>query len=41
MEPADEAAPPFLGRWRYIYAAVLLALAVDISLLYLFTQRFR
>jgi hypothetical protein len=32
--------PPILGRWRYLYALVLLGLAVDILLLWLFTRAF-
>jgi hypothetical protein len=32
--------PPILGRWRNLYAAVLLALCVDIFLLWLFTRAF-
>ena len=36
----DHSAPPVLGRWRNVYAVVLLTLALDIALLYLFTLRF-
>jgi len=32
--------PPFLGKWRNIYAAVFLNLAVLILLFYLFTKVF-
>jgi len=32
--------PPILGRWRNLYALVLLALAVDIFLLWIFTRAF-
>ena len=41
MPPADDQAPPFLGRWRNVYAFVLLILAIDIALLYAFTVSFR
>ena len=41
MPQADDQAPPFLSRWRNVYALVLLILALDIALLYAFTVSFR
>ncbi len=41
MTPAEDQPPPFLRRWRNVYLLVLLVLAFDIALLYLFTVRFR
>ncbi|HYO77028.1 MAG TPA: hypothetical protein VE010_11240 [Thermoanaerobaculia bacterium] len=35
-----DGAPPILGSWRNLYTAVLLALAVEIALFYLFTRSF-
>lgn len=39
-EGPDEA-PPFLGTWRRVYAAVLVYLCVIILAFYLFTRAFR
>lgn len=41
MKPSDDSPPPLLGRWRNLYALVLLMLALDIALLYAFTLRFQ
>jgi hypothetical protein len=30
--------PPILGTWRRLYAAVLLTLAVEVILFYIFTR---
>ena len=38
--PEDER-PPFGGRWRTLYALVLLWLAAQVVLFYLFTEAFR
>jgi hypothetical protein len=35
-----EPAPPILGSWRKLYTAVLLALAAEVVLFYLFTRAF-
>lgn len=35
-----EPAPPILGSWRNLYTAVLLALAAEVVLFYLFTRAF-
>jgi hypothetical protein len=35
-----EDAPPILGSWRNLYTAVLLALAAEVVLFYLFTRSF-
>lgn len=32
--------PPILGSWKNLYAAVLLALAVEVALFYWFTRAF-
>jgi hypothetical protein len=32
--------PPILGRWNNLYAAVLVALALEIVLFYVFTRVF-
>jgi hypothetical protein len=32
--------PPILGSWRNLYAAVLLALAAEVVLFYVFTRAF-
>ncbi len=32
--------PPILGSWRNLYTAVLLALAVEVILFYVFTRSF-
>lgn len=32
--------PPILGSWRNLYTAVLLALAVEVVLFYIFTRAF-
>jgi len=32
--------PPILGSWRRLYTAVLLALAAEVVLFYLFTRSF-
>jgi hypothetical protein len=32
--------PPILGTWRNLYAFVLLALAAEVALFYLFTRTF-
>ncbi len=32
--------PPFLGTWKRVYAAILVYLAVVISLFYVFTRTF-
>jgi hypothetical protein len=32
--------PPILNSWRNLYAAVLLALAAEVGLFYLFTRSF-
>jgi hypothetical protein len=32
--------PPILGRWRNLYALVILTLAADMFLLWLFTRAF-
>lgn len=37
--PADEP-PPILGSWRRLYAAIVIYLAVLISLFYWFTRAF-
>jgi hypothetical protein len=37
--PADEP-PPFLGSWPRVYAAVLVYLALLISIFYAFTRAF-
>jgi hypothetical protein len=37
----DEQPPPFGGRWRNLYAAVLINLALLVVLFYLFTRAFR
>jgi hypothetical protein len=39
-EVPDEA-PPFLGTWRRVYAAVLIYLCVIVLAFYLFTRAFR
>jgi hypothetical protein len=36
-----EEPPPFLGKWRTIYVAVLIYLAAVIGTLYLFTRAYR
>lgn len=36
-----EEAPPFGGSWRALYALVLLWLAAQVVLFYLFTEAFR
>jgi hypothetical protein len=38
--PSGEEPPPVLGRWRNLYALVLLELAIVIALLWFFTRRF-
>ncbi len=38
--PDADDTPPILGRWRNLYAIVLLTLALDILLLWLFTRAF-
>jgi hypothetical protein len=35
-----EGPPPILGSWRNLYTAVLLALAAEVVLFYLFTRLF-
>jgi hypothetical protein len=40
QDHAPSEAPPFLRRWRNVYALVLAALAFDIALLYAFTKAF-
>jgi hypothetical protein len=42
-EPRDvpDEAPPFLGTWRRIYAAVLIYLVAIISVFYAFTRAYR
>jgi hypothetical protein len=35
--PADEP-PPFLGRWRNVYAVVLIELAVTVLVFYALTR---
>jgi len=37
--PADEP-PPILGRWSRLYTLVLVALAVEIALFWVFTRAF-
>jgi len=37
---AAEEAPPFGGSWRALYAALLLILALEVVLFYLFTRAF-
>jgi hypothetical protein len=32
--------PPILGSWRALYAAVLLTLALEVALFYIFTRSF-
>jgi hypothetical protein len=39
-DPPPNDPPPILGRWRNLYALVLLNLALDIFLLWLFTRAF-
>jgi hypothetical protein len=39
--PVPDDAPPFLGSWRRVYAAVLIYLVFVILLAYLFTRAFR
>ena len=36
-----EEGPPFGGSWRALYAAVLLWLAAQVVIFYLFTEAFR
>jgi hypothetical protein len=38
MHPEQEQPPPFLGTWRRVYAAVIVWLAILISLFYWFTR---
>jgi hypothetical protein len=33
--------PPFLGTWRRVYIAVVIYLAVIVTLFYLFTRAYR
>jgi hypothetical protein len=33
--------PPILGRWSRLYALVLIALALEITLFWVFTRAFR
>jgi len=35
--PLDDEPPPFLGTWKRVYTAVLLYVAVLISVLYVFS----
>jgi hypothetical protein len=37
MIPADNEPPPFLGTWKRVYIAVLIYVAVLISLMYIFS----
>jgi hypothetical protein len=37
----EEEGPPFGGSWRALYAVVLLWLAAQVVLFYLFTEAFR
>jgi hypothetical protein len=37
QRPPDDGAPPFLGRWRNVYVALLVAQAAVIGLLALLT----
>ena len=39
--PGAPESPPPLGSWRRLYAAVLIALALDVALLWWLTERFR
>jgi hypothetical protein len=39
-ENSEDSPPPFLSKWRNIYAAVFLNLAVLVLLFYLFTKVF-
>ena len=40
-EPEEKGSePPILGSWRNLYAAVLIALAVEVVLFYVFTRVF-
>ena len=41
QEAPIEEPPPFGGSWRFLYAVVLLTLAVLIVLFYVFTRAFR
>jgi hypothetical protein len=38
---ADDEPPPVLGRWSRLYALVLIALAIEIAMFWLFTRAFR
>lgn len=40
QDPIPDEAPPFLGTWPRVYAAVLVYLAALIFVLYLFTRMF-
>jgi hypothetical protein len=40
VDPAPEAPPPILGRWRNLYAVVLAGLLLWILLLLLFEKAF-
>lgn len=40
LDPMPNDKPPILSSWRNLYALVLLALAVEIALFYLFTRFF-
>jgi hypothetical protein len=40
-QPVPDEAPPFLGTWRRVYAAVLVYLAAVIVVFYLFTRAYR
>jgi hypothetical protein len=38
MSAEPDGAPPFLGTWNRVYAAVVIYLAVIISVFYVFTR---
>lgn len=39
-DPHVNQPPPILGSWRNLYTAVLVALAIEVVLFYLFTRMF-
>ena len=40
-DPSTDEPPPILGRWSVLYALVLIALACEIALFWIFTRAFR